>query len=169
MLKSGIGISWVVISVALWWLVFALPMMLWVRERAIPKPRPRGTGHLSAAFGRLRCTLRQMKRFPELVKFLIAYLIYNDGIETVILSATIFGSDVVHLGLDQLALFILMIQGTAFVGSLLFAFLTGRMGNKRAVMVTLVVWSAVVLWAWRMPLFGNIVTEYWILGIIAGS
>jgi UMF1 family MFS transporter len=97
----------------------------------------------------------------------VAFLIYNDGIETVIVMASIFGADVLKMETSEIILFFLMIQGIAFFGSLFFGFLADTIGNKRTVMISLGVWSLIVLWAFRLGIIWDPKTEYWILGVLA--
>jgi UMF1 family MFS transporter len=107
-----------------------------------------------------------MKSFRELGKFLIAYLIYNEGIETVIIMASIFGAQVLGMETNELILFFLMVQGIAFIGSMVFGFLADAIGNKRTVMITLGIWSVIVLWAFQLGVVWDPKTEYWILGVL---
>ncbi len=155
------------LSVGLWWFVFSLPTFLFLKERA------RGTDPSSqrvsfrAGYQRLQHTFRRVRAFKELTKFLIAYLIYNDGIETVIVMASIFGAEVLGMETHEIILYFLMIQGIAFFGSLIFGFLADTVGNKKTVMISLGIWSLIVLWAFRLGIFGSPKSEYWILGILA--
>ena len=154
------------LSVALWWLIFSLPAFLFLNERGEGLSSP-GKISLRAGYRRVRHTFGRIKTFRELTKFLLAYLIYNDGIETVILLASIFGAEVLGMGTDEIILYFLMIQGIAFVGSLIFGLLADRIGNKRAVIGSLIIWSMVVIWAFQLGIFGDPRTEYWILGVLA--
>ena len=155
------------LSVALWWLVFSFPIFLFLRERAYGKlsSSPEG-GYFRAGYRRLRHTFRRMKSFRELTKFLVAYLIYNEGIETVIIMASIFGAEVLGMETNELILFFLMVQGIAFVGSMIFGFLADAIGNKRTIMITLGIWSVIVLWAFLLGIIWDPKTEYWILGVL---
>jgi UMF1 family MFS transporter len=155
------------LSVVFWWLIFSLPTFLFLRERAqkaLPSVR---RSYFSEGYQRLQHTFRRIKTFKELTKFLLAYLIYNDGIETVIVMASIFGAEVLGMETGEIILFFLMIQGVAFFGSLIFGFLADTIGNKRTVMISLGIWSLIVLWAFRLGIFGDPKTEYWILGVLA--
>jgi UMF1 family MFS transporter len=107
-------------------------------------------------------------RYRELSKFLVAFLIYNDGIQTIIILASIFGAEVLGMGTEELIVYFLLVQGTAFVGSLVFGVLADLLGNKRTILLTLVVWILVVVWAYVLGLFWSPKREYWILGIMAG-
>jgi len=156
------------LSVAFWWFIFSLPTFLFLKEKARPSvPFEKGIS-FRAGYERLRHTLGRIRTFGELTKFLAAYLIYNDGIETVIVMASIFGADVLGMETGEIILFFLMIQGIAVIGSLIFGFLADAVGSKRTVMVSLGIWSLIVLWAFQLGIVWAPKTEYWILGALAG-
>jgi UMF1 family MFS transporter len=154
------------LSVGLWWLIFSFPTFLLIRERAYGKEPPSEGGHFRSGYRRLQHTFRRMKSFRELTKFLVAFLIYNEGIETVIVMASIFGAEVLGMQTNELILFFLMIQGIAFVGAMIFGFLADAFGNKRTVIITLGIWSLIVLWAFQLGIVWDPKTEYWILGVL---
>ncbi len=150
---------------ALWWLIFSIPTFLFLRERG---ETPSQKISFRAGYQRLLHTFSRIKTFRQLTRFLIAYLIYNDGIETVIVMAAIFGAEVLRMETGEIILYFLMIQGIAFIGSLIFGYLADWIGNKKTVMISLIVWSFIVLWAFRLGIFWEPKTEYWILGVLAG-
>jgi UMF1 family MFS transporter len=156
------------LSVAFWWLIFSLPTFLFLKERAKRSDSFFEKGFFKEGYRRLQHTFRRIKTFRELTKFLVAFLIYNDGIETVIVMASIFGAEVLRMETGEIILFFLMIQGIAFFGSLLFGFLADAIGNKKTVMISLGIWSLIVVWAFRLGIFWAPKTEYWILGALAG-
>ncbi len=136
-------------SAGLWWLLFTWwfpKRRLVVRETAVPTPP---TNHLLRhTFKQFSHTLRQMTtRYPRAFKFLLAYLIYNDGIMTVNTVAAIFAASELGLGPEQLVGVILMIQFVAALGALLFNQLAARIGAKRTVIITLLGWMAVLIYA----------------------
>jgi UMF1 family MFS transporter len=155
-------------SVAIWWFVFSLPTFLLLRERAQESSVSSEKGYFREGYRRLKHTFQRVKTFKELTKFLVAYLIYNDGIETVIIMASIFGAEVLGMETGEIILFFLMIQGIAFLGSLMFGFLADAIGNKKAVMISLAIWSLIVIWAFQLGVIWDPKTEYWILGVLAG-
>jgi UMF1 family MFS transporter len=155
-------------SVAIWWFVFSLPTFLLLRERAQKSSLSSEEGYFKEGYRRLKHTFHRVKTFRELTKFLIAFLIYNDGIETVIVMASIFGAEVLGMETGEIILFFLMIQGIAFLGSLMFGFLADAIGNKKAVMISLGIWSLIVIWAFQLGILWDPKTEYWILGVLAG-
>ena len=156
------------LSVSLWWFVFSLPTFLLLKERAQKIPLASGKSYFKEGYLRLRHTLGRIRTFRELTKFLVAYLIYNEGIETVIVMASIFGAQVLKMETGEIILFFLMVQGIAFFGSLAFGFLADAIGNKRTIMLSLAIWSLIVIWAFKLGIFWHPKTEYWILGILTG-
>lgn len=156
------------LSVSLWWFLFSLPTFLFLKERAEKIPLGSGKSYFKEGYLRLRHTFGRIRTFKELTKFLAAYLIYNEGIETVIVMASIFGAQVIGMETGEIILFFLMVQGIAFFGSLFFGFLADVLGNKRTIMISLVIWSLIVVWAFQLGIFWDPKTEYWILGVLTG-
>jgi UMF1 family MFS transporter len=156
------------LSVGIWWGVFSLPLFLWVRERAQPQSLPHGETYIRIGFGRVFRTFRKVGNYRELSKFLVAFLIYNDGIQTIIIMASIFGAEELGMGTGEIIVYFLMVQGTAFVGSLTFGFLADWLGNKRTILLALIVWILIVVWAYGLGLVWSPKGEYWILGVLAG-
>lgn len=153
--------------VAIWWFIFAIPLFLWVKESRVSAGA--GMNFVKAGFSRLKTTFREVRRYKQLGLFLIAYMLFNEGIETTIISASIFGAEVVGLNSTDLIVFFLIVQGTAFIGSIIFGYLVDAVGNKKALLISLGVWSAIVLWARFIGFLGNPVREFYILGIMTGS
>ncbi|MDI7260247.1 MAG: MFS transporter [Thermodesulfobacteriota bacterium] len=156
------------LSVSFWWLIFSLPTFFLLKERAEKTLTPSGGSYFREGYKRLQHTFQRIKTFREFTKFLVAYLIYNDGIETVIIMASIFGAEVLGMETGEIILFFLMIQGIAFFGSLFFGFLADLIGNKKAVMISLGIWSLIVVWAFQLGIIWDPKTEYWMLGILSG-
>lgn len=155
------------VSVSIWWFIFSLPTFLLLKERRKHFSNTTGN-YLTEGYRRLRNTLKMIKSFRELKKFLLAYLIYNEGIETIIIMASIFSADVLKMKSDEIILFFLMIQGIAIFGSLIFGLLADTIGSKNTILISLIIWSSIVLWAFRLGIIWNQNTEYWIIGILAG-
>ncbi len=155
------------LSVAIWWLVFSIPLLLLVRERM---PRPVAGYAVSArrAVRRLKTTFRHIRHYRQVARFLIAYLFFSEGIETVIRLASIFGGQELGMDAGLLVVFFLMIQFTAFFGSMLFGRLTIIMGNKRALLLTLFIWCGVVVAAYVIGWTGYPIREYFVLGVVVG-
>jgi UMF1 family MFS transporter len=92
--------------------------------------------------------IRKSRQLPEAVKYLLAYLLFNDGIQTVIVITTVFATLELELPATTLILVVLMIQVVGFGGAFLFSALARRIGTRNAILFSLVVWSAVVIYAY---------------------
>jgi UMF1 family MFS transporter len=103
------------------------------------------------SFGQLVTTLREMRAFPMTLTFLLAYLFYNDGIQTVIYSASIYGSKQLHFGDSVLIGAILMIQFVAFGGALFFGRWAARYGAYRCLLYGTFAWMVIVFLAMFLP------------------
>lgn len=152
----------------IWWFIFALPTLLWLRDRPVDIPAGRLGGYVKIGYRRVRRTLAHFRELGVLERFLIAYLIYGTGIETVIRLASIFGA--LELGMDQgqLVLFFLLIQGMALLGAMFFGWLADRWTSRAALQSCLSIWVVALLWAWQLGIFGNQLKEFWMVGVLAG-
>lgn len=137
-------------SAGVWWLVFTY---LFPQKRLIQRnparQLPPGTNLFKHGVQRLVQTLREMyRKYPMTLRYLIAYLVYNDGIQTVIAVSTIFAAGELGVGPTNLLVLVLMIQFVAFGGALAFGYLAQRTGAKRAILLSLVIWSGLVIYAY---------------------
>ncbi|MBI4377584.1 MAG: MFS transporter [Nitrospinae bacterium] len=155
------------ISVALWWFIFSLPTFIFVKEKSPGSRLAEGESYLSIGIKRLTQTFKTIQHYRELSKFLLAFLIYNDGIETAIVMASIFGAEVVNMETGELIIYFLMIQGIAFVGSIAFGQIADTIGKKVTIIISLIIWSLVSVWAYFIGIIWDIKTEYWLIGVIA--
>lgn len=156
-------------SAGLWWLGWSLWTWATLRSRHAPRALPPGESYLTIGFKQLRQTFRESHKYPHTLRYLLAYLIYNDGIQTVIAVAAIFAAAPVlqgglGIGTGTLTLIILMIQFVAFFGALFWGRLASWIGAKNALVVALIIWSAVVIYAYFGMQGESRVTEFWILG-----
>jgi MFS transporter, UMF1 family len=151
-------------SAGVWWLVFGYVAIQRLHERGTPRQLPAGETYLKIGFKQLWQTLREMRKYPVTLRYLIAYLLYNDGVQTVIVVAALFGAQELGMESSSLILIILMVQFVAFLGALLFGAIAGRIGAKRAIIVSLLIWSAIAIWA---QLSLRSVGEFWLLAACA--
>lgn len=121
----------------------------------------------------VRFLARKSRTLPEAMKYLTAYLLYNDGIQTVVAVASIFAAQELRMSSTSLILVILMIQFVAFAGAHGFGRLAGAIGARNTVLITLVVWSVVVIYAFggmksMDPILGipQAQLEFWGLGFV---
>ena len=97
------------------------------------------------SFREFAVTLREMRHYPQTLRFLIAYLLYNDAVQAVITLAAQFGSDELKMPMADLTAVILMVQFVAFFGSFLFDWIAKWIGAKSAVIVSLLIWTGVLV------------------------
>ena len=147
-------------SVAVWWLVFTIP--LWKR---VPEP-PRhifkeeiDANPIAAGFGRLVETFKEVRTYRELFKFLIAFWLYNDGIGTIIKMATIYGKEI-GIGQNDLIGALLMVQFVGIPFSFAFGWLAKKLGTKKSIYLSLGVYTLITISAYFM----NTAIHFWILG-----
>ena len=152
------------IVVAFWWGLFAIPTFLWLKERAVRQNLPPGGSYIRMGFQRLLLTFQKVRSYGELAKFLLAFLIYNDGIQTIIVMAAVFGSTVLNMPREELILCLLLNQSVAIVGALAFGYLADRLPTKRVINITLLVWSITLLFAVGI----NQSWHFWVLSIVIG-
>ena len=152
------------LSVGIWWAVFAIPTFLWVRERSEPKPLPEGRSLLTVGFSRLRKTAKSLPRYPVMLLFLGAFFLYNDGVQTVISQSATFTNYALKASLESIIPAFVMIQIVAFFGSLIFIWIEKRIGTKRALIYSLVVWILIIGWALVM----QSLVEFYVMAFLGG-
>jgi UMF1 family MFS transporter len=156
-------------SAGLWWLGFSFFTWARLRQRRATRLLPAGENYASIGFKQLGKTFREVKNFPETLKFLLAYFLYNDGIQTVIaVSSTFAVAPLIRGGLglsqDTLIAVVLMIQFVAFFGALFWGKLAKWIGAKQSIIISLVIWLGVVLYAFFGLRSESRAMEFFILG-----
>ena len=166
-MTTGLAVRLSLLSAGIWWGGFALITFALLKSRPAKKQLPPGKSYLSAGFAELRATFSELRRLPLTARYLLGYLIYNDGIQTVIVAASTFlEQELFPQGNPVFLLEIfLMVQFVAVAGALLFERLAYLMTTKKAIIVSLIIWSGIVIYAYG---FLNSVPEAWVLaGVIA--
>jgi MFS transporter, UMF1 family len=150
-LSTGMAVRISLLSAALWWAAFTVIPFVGLRNRPAVNVSVRDGGLIARSFGELWTTFRDLRRYPMTLTFLLAYVFYNDGIQTVIYSASVYGSE--ELGFDTSVLIatILLIQFVAFGGALFFGRLAARTGAYRAILYGTFAWMAIVVFAMFLP------------------
>ncbi len=136
-----------IVSVGLWWFGWSIWTLMVVPEPPIPNPI-RGlsvTRAVSLAFSELGRTFREITRFRVVLVYLVSYLLFNDGLQTVMAIAGAFAADTVGIPLVFNMLTILIVQVVAIFGAMAFAWLAGRTSTKAALTASLIGWILVVL------------------------
>jgi UMF1 family MFS transporter len=165
------AVRWSFVSVGLWWLLFALPCVLLVRERA-GKGAARGRiGWLEATrqgFGELASTFRDIRRYRPLLWFLAAYILYIDGVNTVIKMAVDYG---LSLGFDQshLVRALLLTQFVAFPAALAFGWLGSKIGARNGIFIALAVYVAATCYAYVLEEVRDFYLMAFVVGLVQGG
>jgi MFS transporter, UMF1 family len=159
---------WVVrgslVATAIFFAIASIPLFLWLKERAESHSLPPGDNYLSIAFRQLRNTVRAARGFKEFLKFMLAYLIYNEGVIIALDFAAILGA--VLFGLEQtgLIIFFILVQATNVLGAILFGNLQDRIGGKRS--LTLSIFMMVVCMVFMY--FAETQVHFFIIGAFVG-
>lgn len=150
-LSSSTSVRISLLSAAVWWAAFTIIPVTRLRDHPAREVVGVPGGLLQRSFGQLATTLREVRRYPETMKFLISYLFYNDGIQTVIYAAAIYGDKQLHLSQSVLIGTILLIQFVAWGGALLFGRIARRTGSYRVILTGVVCWMGIVVLAMFLP------------------
>jgi UMF1 family MFS transporter len=148
------------LATAAWWAVFSLPLLL-----RVPEPAPAvASGARRGAVRQLAATVRDLASYRDAAVFLVAFLVYNDGIVTIIRMATVYGAE---LGLGSGAMMgaIVMVQFVGIPFAFLFGYLGDRIGTKRALLVALAVYGGIALTGYLM----RTATHFFILAALVAT
>jgi len=149
---------------AVFFALSAAPIFLWLRERAQPQQLPAGESYLSVAFKRLSHTVRAVKHYREFVKFIVAFLVYNDGILMTMDFAAILGAVLYGMEQQELIVFMIIVQVTSVAGAYLFGLIANDFGGKRAIVVSLILMIVPVVWLY----FSYSRLAFYFIGGLAG-
>ena len=149
---------------ALFYAGFATPIFRSLPERAEKKSLPSGSSLFSLAFGRLGATLKNVRHFKEFGRFILAFLVYNDGILMMLNFAAILGAVLFGLSQEQLILFMIMVQVASVAGAYAFGHITDRFSAKRSILIALALMLMAVVWLYS----DHSRTLFFVIGGIAG-
>ncbi len=157
------AVRWSFVSVGVWWLVFALPCAMLVRERREGRVALSMSAAVRQGFGELGGTLHEIRRYRPLLWFLAAYILYIDGVNTVIKMAVDYG---LSLGFDRshLVKALLLTQFVAFPAALAFGWLGGKIGARKGIFLALAVYLAATCYAY----FLREVRDFYVLAVVVG-
>jgi UMF1 family MFS transporter len=164
-ISTGLAVRLSFLSAGLWWAGFAAITFSRLRKREAARELPPGESYLTAGFKEFASTFKELKRLPQTLRYLIAYLIYNDGIQTVIFASSVFLEQELFKTENPTFLLeiFLVVQFVAVFGALLFERLAYLIGAKNAIVVSLVLWAAVVVYGYA---FLHTVPQAWIMAIV---
>jgi UMF1 family MFS transporter len=147
---------------AVFFFLFSLPLFV-----AVPDPQRRASLKLNFArigFERVRTTFRQFDQYANVGRFLLAYFMYIDGVNTIIIFSSIFARKTLQFDIGEIVIFFAMVQTSAIVGSVIFGVLADKIGQKKTLSITLILWLFIVLGAY----FITDKTLFYAVGLFAG-
>jgi UMF1 family MFS transporter len=152
-------------SVGVWWLLFSLPVLRKVPEppRTIEADERPGESAWRVAFTRLGETLRELRGYKQAFLMMLAFTIYNDGIQTIIKMASVYGTEI-GIGQGDLITAILLVQFIGIPCAFAFGAIAGRIGAKRSVFLGLAVYTGICVFAYFM----KSAREFYILAVLVG-
>jgi UMF1 family MFS transporter len=165
MADAGVAARLSFLSVAVWWAVFSIPLFRYVPEPPAESgaDRPHGVALLGVGFTQLWGTLRALSTFRNAMLLLVAFMIYNDGINTIIRMATVYGTEIGIPG-HHMIIAILMIQFVGIPFAFAFGRLAGVIGAKRSVFLALAVYTGISV----LGYFLTTVWQFYLLGFLVG-
>ncbi len=167
MADKALAVRIIMASAGVWWITFTyfFPQKRLV-QRAPAQSLPQGESYISHGSKQLIHTIKELRsKYPQTLQYLVGYLIYNDGIQTVIVVSASFAKSEIGVPTDTMILIVLMIQFVASGGAYLFNLLAGTVGSKRSIMISLVIWAGLVIYAYG---FLYTTAQFWVLGAILG-
>ncbi|CUS78427.1 MFS transporter, UMF1 family [Candidatus Kryptonium thompsonii] len=158
---TNVRLSFVIAS--LFFFVFSLPFFLLIKERKVDLSKD--ISYFKVGLERVKSTFRNATRYKNIGNFLLSYFIYADGINTVIIFASIFARHTLNFSLVEILTFFLSVQSTAILGSVIFGIIADSIGQKKTLSITLLMWVATAIGAY----FCTDKISFYIIGFIAGA
>ncbi|MBM4168498.1 MAG: MFS transporter [Ignavibacteria bacterium] len=147
---------------ASFFMIFALPLFLVVPDR---QHRPAlQFDFVRVGIRRVRSTFREISEYRNVARFLLAYFVYIDGVNTIIVFSAIFARQTLRFGLDEIVLFFALVQTSAIIGSVLFGILADHIGQKKSLNLSLLIWLAIVVASYLVV----DKTQFYVIGFFAG-
>jgi MFS transporter, UMF1 family len=167
-LTEGEAVRICLASAGVWWAGFTVVSVTLLRNRRPRHVEPAGpnAGVVTGSFRQLAATLRDMRRYRLTLWFLVAYLLYNDGVQTIIGVSAQYGAEELELEQATLISAILLVQVVAFVGALILGRAAAAFGAKRTVLGALVAWTGVLVAAYFLE--AGAAVQFYALAVVIG-
>lgn len=152
------------IACAVMFLVFSLPIFLFVKEKTNVMPQE-SPNFLSIGFKRIKDTISHINNFKNIRMFLFSYFLYIDGVNTIIFFSANFAQTTLNFEIKDLILFFIIVQVTALLGSFLFGWIADKVGTKKTILFILISWAVITI----SVFFAGDKTTFLIIGAFAGT
>jgi UMF1 family MFS transporter len=164
LIGGGITVRLTLVFTAVYFAVFSAPIFLWLRERPAIGPLPKGRSLLLLPFKRIAETMSAIRSYREFGKFIIAFLVYNDGILMTLSFAAIMGTVLFGMEQKELILFMILVQITSVPGAFVMGWVTDRLGARASLLISLAGMLGAVMWLY----FNRSATGFYMIGALAG-
>jgi UMF1 family MFS transporter len=152
-----------IVTMGLWWGLFSLPTLLVLRDKGAPPTKSLPlVPQTKAAFRQVFETLKNVRRYTPLALFLLGFLFYNDGMQTVITQASVFAERELKMDASELSMMILMVQFISLPGALLMGKLSDRIGAKTTLHINLAIWVGLLVTAF----FVTTKAQFWVMAAV---
>ncbi len=141
-----------------------VPLFLFLREQSEPKKLPKGENVFSVAVKQLGTTIKAVKNYKDFLRFILAFLIFNDGILMTLNFASIIGAVLFGMTQQQLIIFMIIVQITSVAGAYIFGNISGRIGSKNSLIISLILMTFTV----SLLFLVQSLTVFYIIGALAG-
>ncbi len=149
---------------SLYFAAAAIPAFLWIKERAVANQLPEGSTYLSYAFNRIADTAKALGDYKDFLRFIISFLVYNDGILMALNFASIIGAVLFGMDQTQLIIFMIIVQITSVLGAYVAGYAGDKLGFKRSLIYSILMMTFVIFGM----LFAQNLTQFYIIGALAG-
>jgi UMF1 family MFS transporter len=147
----------------LWWGLFSLPAILWLRGRGQAQGHRLPIREATRKAGKeVMHTLLHIRQYRILFIFLISFLLFNDGVQTIISQASVFANEVLKMETSELIMVILMIQFMAVPGAWLMGWLADKVGEKRVLIGCLATWIVLLVYAFNV----TTTKQFWYMAVV---
>jgi len=157
----------VFVTVGIWWVVFTIPLLRAVKDRPANRSVPL-LSVIRTGFARNLETLRRIRQYPELAKYMLAYWFFNDGINTIIVMATVYGATI-GIETTHLIIALLITQFIGYPSTLLFGRLAVRLGSKKALYLSLYIYVLIVVLGYFMSAAWHFYLLASMVGLVQGG
>jgi len=143
---------------ALFFLVFAIPLFVYLQDSR--KNIKTSYSYISIGLGRVSTTIKHLKDYKNLTLFLLAFFFYIEGVNTVIFFSGNYASTTLNFTMEELIIFFLIVQSTAIIGSVVFGIISDSIGQKKSIIITLIIWIFTILIAFYTSEEKNILMNF---------
>ncbi|HDD62307.1 MAG TPA: MFS transporter [Chloroflexi bacterium] len=164
MIEGTLIVRLSLVFTALFFAVSAIPAWLWIKERAVANELPEGKTYLSLAYSRLAETFKALGDYRDFLRFIIAFLIYNDGILMAMNFASIIGAVMFGMEQTELIIFMIIVQIFSVIGAYVAGLFGKKIGFKQTLVYSILMMTLVII----CMIFAQTILQFYIIGSLAG-